>query len=125
MENVAAMDITITYDAASLSNPRVQQGGLISGALTAVNLNVPGTVRMAIIRTTPIQGSGIIATLTFDRTGGSGGKITGLGARLSNLDGRPLPALAQVINPATRVQPLPAGRRRTAAGCIRLFRDGG
>jgi hypothetical protein len=100
MENVAAMDITVAYDTATLSNPRVEQGALISGALTAVNLNVPGQVRIAIVRVAPIQGSGVIATLTFDRRGGSPGKITALSARLSNIDGRPLPSLVQVVNPS-------------------------
>jgi hypothetical protein len=100
IENAAAMDITVAYDTASLSNPRVEQGALVSGALTAVNLNVPGSIRMAIVRVAPIQGSGVIATLTFDRRGGSPGKITALSARLSNIDGRPLPSLVQVVNPS-------------------------
>jgi hypothetical protein len=110
MENVAAMDITLTYDTASLSNPRVANGGLISGALTAVNLNVPGSVRMAIIRTTPMNGNGVIATLTFDRRGSSSGKITALSARLSNTDGRPLPSQVAVNNPPDTGTPGPEQR---------------
>ncbi len=100
LENVAAMDITLTYDTASLSSPRLQNGGLISGALTAVNLNVPGSVRMAIIRTTPMQGSGVIATLTFDRKGSSAGKVTVQSLRVSDLNGRQLSASGQGANAA-------------------------
>lgn len=100
VENVASMDITVTYDAQSLANPRVEQGALISGALMAVNGNIPGTVRMGIIRTTPIQGSGIIATLAFDKKGDSGGMINTLNATLSSINGKPLPVVAQVLNQA-------------------------
>ena len=33
MESVAAMDITITFDTTTLTNPRVVHGGLIASAL--------------------------------------------------------------------------------------------
>lgn len=98
-ESVAAMDITLSYDTGTLDNPRVEQGALISGALSAVNLNNPGAVRMAIVRTSPVSGSGIIVTLTFDKKGSSPGKITGLSARLSNLDGKSLASSVQIVNP--------------------------
>src|SRR5512144_3442014 len=78
IENAGAMDFTVLYDTSSLANPRVVQGGLISGALMVVNDKTPGAVRLGIIRTTPIQGSGVIATMTFDRTGTSAGKIASL-----------------------------------------------
>src|SRR3990172_10169780 len=69
VDGVAALDITVRYDVATLTNPQVTQGGLISGAMMAVNANVPGTVRMGIIRVTPFSGSGTIATIAFSRTG--------------------------------------------------------
>jgi hypothetical protein len=94
------MDIVLTYDTASLFNLRLQNGGLISGALTAVNDRVPGTVRMAIIRTTPMQGSGVIATLTFDRKGTAAGKLTVQSVRLSDLNGKPVSASGQGANAA-------------------------
>ncbi len=98
MENVAALDITIVYDTATLANPRVAEGGLISGAMTAVNPNMPGIVRMGIITTSAIKGSGTIATLSFDRRGDSPGSIITLKASISNSNGNPLPVKAQVIN---------------------------
>ncbi len=99
MDNVAALDITITYDTATLANPQVTSGGLITGALTAVNPNVPGTVRMGIITTSPIKGDGIIATLAFDQVGNSPGGITAIKANITNSNGNPLPVQAQIINP--------------------------
>ncbi len=101
MDNVAAMDITITYDAASLANPTVAQGTLVSGAMMAVNPNTSGVIRIAIIRTTPFKGSGGIATLIFKETGASPGKILSLSAHLANLDGKPVPSQTQVVSPTT------------------------
>lgn len=94
VEKAAAMDLIITYDGAAA--PSVAYGGLISGALTAVNTNTPGTLRMGIIRIAPIEGSGIIAALTFDKAV----KITALNASLSTLDGGPISAQVQVENTA-------------------------
>ncbi len=98
LENAAALEITLQYDSTSLSNPRVVEGGLIAGALMAVNPNVPGTVRMAIIRTTPITGSGAIAALSFDRKGSSGGNILSMNVRLADINGSPITALVQIVN---------------------------
>jgi len=100
VEDAAALDITITYDASALANPRVAQGGLIAGAMMAVNTNVPGSIRIAIIRTTPISGTGAIVTLTFDRKGGSVVRTPTFRASFSNINGAPVPVLAQSGNPA-------------------------
>ncbi|MCK9417914.1 MAG: cohesin domain-containing protein [Nitrospirae bacterium] len=99
MTGVASMDITLSYDAATLSNPRVVVGPLISGAMTAVNPNVPGILRIAIIRTAPVTGNGLIATLSFDLLGNGQGTITSLNAKLSNINGAPLTTIVQVSNP--------------------------
>lgn len=105
LKETGGMDITITYDAAVLGNPHVTSGGLVVGALTAVNPNAPGVVRIMIIRTTPIQGSGIIATLTFDRKGDAVGKIHALSAKLISLDNKPLPVLVRVDSPEKSLDP--------------------
>lgn len=99
MEDIAALDITITYDTATLANPRAATGGLISGALMAVNPKAPGTLRMGIITTSPIQGAGVIATLAFDRVGNSPGRIIALKASIADSNGNPLPVQSQVVNP--------------------------
>lgn len=99
--DAGAMDITITYDGAALANPRVVPGDLITGALTAVNAGMAGTVRIGIIRTAPIHGDGVIATLRFDRKGEAAGGIQALTASLSNLAGKTLPVQLRVAAPRT------------------------
>lgn len=103
MSGVAALDINISYDPQSLAAPRVEQGSLIAGAMMAANPNVPGIVRIAIIRATPIHGTGAIIKLTFDRRGEAAGKITGFQVRLADINGKPLPSSAQIVNPAESV----------------------
>lgn len=103
VENASALDITIMYDTTTLTNPRVGEGPLIAGAMTAINQTVPGTVRIVIIRIAPISGNGVIATLNFDTIGSSPGNITLLKARLANATGSPLAAQTQVINPPDSV----------------------
>jgi hypothetical protein len=99
IENAAALEIMVTYDTAALANPRVAAGPLIAGAMTAINPNVPGTVRMVIIRLTPVSGAGVIATMTFDRKGASPGSITSLAVRLADLKGSPIPSMAGIAAP--------------------------
>lgn len=99
IENAAALEINIVYDANTLANPRVAEGPLIAGAMTAVNQGLPGMVRMVVIRLTPISGSGVIATLSFDRRGSSPGIVNSMNVRMANIKGAPLSALAQVSNP--------------------------
>jgi hypothetical protein len=96
MENAAAMDIIVFYDPATLASPQITQGAMINGAMIAVNDTVPGTVRMGIVRTTPVTGTGVIVTLTFSRKGDAVGKILGVKASLSSIDGKPLPVVAQI-----------------------------
>lgn len=94
--DAGAMDITITYDSTTLANPRVVANDLVSGALTAVNAGLTGRVRIGIIRTAPIHGDGVIATLRFDRKGEAAGGIQALTASLSNLAGKTLPVQLRV-----------------------------
>jgi len=98
VEGVAALDITIAYDTSTLANPTIVSGPMVTGSLSAVNTNVPGVVRMVIITTTPIIGSGTIANLTFSRTGAASGTILSLVINAANLQGTKLPVLSQIIN---------------------------
>jgi len=99
IEGVSGLDITVSYDLTTLSNPRVEIGKPVRGMLNAVNPGNP--IKMLIVSATKtITESGTIATMTFDRVGDSLGKITGLTATLINLDNKKV-AMAQpvVINP--------------------------
>jgi hypothetical protein len=95
MTGVAAIDITLAYDSASLATPSVVQGGLVSGALLVANITSPGTVRIAIIKQTPFAGSGQIATVSFAVRNGAGG-ITSISAKLNDIKGANLPVQASV-----------------------------
>lgn len=116
IEAASAIEITVAYDAAELANPRFTEGPLIAGAMKAVNPNVPGIIRMAVIRIAPISGSGVIATLTFDRTGPSGGKILSLSARFANARGAPLPTQVQVNRHSDASMTTPEPLHDTVAG---------
>ena len=96
VESAAAMDITVSYDPATLISPQFTQGDMISGAMVAVNDTIPGTVRIGIVRTTPVTGTGVIATLTFTRRGDGTGKILALKSSMSNINGKPLPVISQI-----------------------------
>lgn len=41
IQDAAALDITVSYELAILSNPRFVEGPLIPGAMTAFNPNIP------------------------------------------------------------------------------------
>jgi hypothetical protein len=99
MENVAGLDISVRYDATTLSNPRVAMGSLVSGMASAVNPSNP--IRLAIVGTTGIKQSGTIATITFDRIGGSSGKITDLSGTLIDPERKKVAMLSPSIqNPS-------------------------
>ena len=96
MDSVAAMDITVSYDSTTLASPQFTQGDMISGAMVAVNDTIPGTVRIGIVRTTPVTGTGVIAMLTFTRRGDGTGKILALKSSVSDINGKPLPVISQI-----------------------------
>lgn len=100
LANVAGIDATISYDMATLANPRVVRGGMIAGATMMANPNYsPGVIRIVIVTTGIIAGSGLIATINFDRPGGSNGKVLSLNARTINSARASLDVQTQVLNP--------------------------
>lgn len=95
MSGVAGLDVTVGYDAAALSNPRVTMGSLVSGMMSAANASNP--IRMAIVGTKALSGSGVIATIAFDRTGSSPGSITLLTASLIDDAGKKVAMAAPIV----------------------------
>lgn len=73
MDGVAGIQLDVSYDASSLATPTVTQGNLVAGAMLAANTSKPGSIRIAIISTTPFSGSGQIATISFASKAGNGG----------------------------------------------------
>ncbi len=96
MAGVAGLEIRIGYDGGTLKNPRVAMGSLVSGMMNAANPANP--IRLAIVGTTPIagSGSGTIATITFDRAGSKPGSVTSLIASLIDGNGKKV-AMAQPV----------------------------
>jgi hypothetical protein len=94
----SGIDVTIRYDAAALANPRVVLGGLVGGALMAVNPSTPGMVRLALVRVTAINGSGTIATVTFDRIKSTGADILALTSSAISSSGSNIGITSQIVN---------------------------
>lgn len=98
IEGAAAFDLTLLYDASALNNPRVAAGSLVAGSMLETNATTSGVVRIAIIRITPVTGSGVVATVSFNQAGESVGKIRSLNAKLLDINGQPLRVATQIIN---------------------------
>ena len=96
-EGIAAIDITLGYDVTTMSNPRVRQGGWVSGALFASNPNTPGFIRLGIATTNTVTGSGTIATLSFDPVWGKSPQFTSLAGTLHTASGTMMAPVASIM----------------------------
>ena len=90
MDGVAGIELTINYDSSALSSPTVTQGGLISGALMRSNTTFVGTIRIAIVNTTPFSGSGQIDTVSFTSATGTG-SVSIATVKMIDSKGAPIP----------------------------------
>lgn len=89
MDGVAGIQLSISYDSASLADPTVTQGEFIAGAMLASNTSQPGLIKIAIISTKAFSGSGQIASITFASKNGAGG-ITSITTSMIDNKGTPL-----------------------------------
>lgn len=96
--DASGIDITIRYDPAALASPQVAQGGLVGGALMAVNSSTSGKIRLALVRVTAINGSGTIATITFTRVKSTGADIQSVVSSVISSSGRNIPVTSQLVN---------------------------
>jgi hypothetical protein len=69
LENPYGIDITVSYDSARLANPRVVQGSAANGAIFLPNTGVKGQIRIAMVKNAPMEGTGALANISFDRIG--------------------------------------------------------
>lgn len=99
MSGVAGIQLDISYDSASLSNPTVAQGALVSGAMLAANTTLPGSIRIAIISSKPFSANGQIATITFANRQGNGG-ITYANVSMIDSNRAAFPASASITGGA-------------------------
>lgn len=100
LQSVGGINATVRYDTTSLANPKVSQGGLSNGSLLAPNTNTPGVIHIGMLNTNGITGSGVLATISFDRPASSSGDIQSLTAEVINTSGVKIPFQVQVINPS-------------------------
>jgi hypothetical protein len=99
IENAAGMDILLHYDTDTLANPRVVAGPLIAGFMVVINPDVPGRIHIVAVRTSPVSGSGVIATITFIRKGASPGSIISLVPKLADPLGSPIQSVSSIAAP--------------------------
>jgi len=70
LSSVGGIELTISYDKSSLSAPKVAQGSLVGGGIIMPNENFgPGAIKIAILSTSGISGSGPLAVITFGNHG--------------------------------------------------------
>ncbi|MFA7404640.1 MAG: cohesin domain-containing protein [Pelobacteraceae bacterium] len=69
LPDASGVDLTITYDTATLEAPKVTAGVLTSSAMVASNTDVPGLVRIAFITGGVIKGTGQLASISFVKKG--------------------------------------------------------
>jgi hypothetical protein len=97
---VGGAKISIMYDTATLANPRVAPGGLMSGTHMITNPNAPGVILVAFINAQGVSGSGTLFTITFDLPGSSPGVIQSLTADLIDVNSQKIVSQVQINNPA-------------------------
>jgi len=89
---VSGVDMVITYDRATLSNPKVTQGSLMAGAMMIANTNVSGSIRLGLVHASGVSGSGPIATISFTLAGRSPGRVQVASVKLIDASGREIGA---------------------------------
>lgn len=65
----AGIELSITYDDATLEAPQVKSGDLAAGAIMDANVSASRAVRIVFITAGVIKGSGELASVTFTRKG--------------------------------------------------------
>jgi hypothetical protein len=106
LNSVAGVEMTLGYDSSKLSAPKVTWGALVSGAISIANTTIPGSIRIAIINTTPFaSSSGAIATIAFAGQSASCG-ITSVSAKLIDEKAALVPVTAAIAAEAACSAPV-------------------
>jgi len=100
LEGIAVLDLEFGYDPSLLANPRGIRGGLIPpDAIFNCNASVPGQIRLFIrIGSRAVNGSGALATLSFDGIGDVAGSIQSLTANIVTVKATPVVAGVQILS---------------------------
>ncbi len=70
-ENIAGVELTITYDSTAASAPKVVPGSFVAGAMFLPNTTKAGSIRIGIATTKILNASGPIATISFGKVSGA------------------------------------------------------
>jgi hypothetical protein len=73
VDDIAGVDLTISYDSSTLSAPTVTKNPVISEAMMSANTATPGTIRFVMISPKPFSGTAQLATISFATVKGKGG----------------------------------------------------
>ena len=122
--SVAGLELQIAYDGASLSGPVIAWGGLVAGALMDSDVSGIGNIRMAVITTRPISGSGAIATITFRLKSGAAGGIRSMTANLIDKNGARLDSRVRINDPAGSKGPVAGSDSGAAASTAVVLHSG-
>lgn len=98
LQESAGMDLSILYDIATLKDPKVTSGALISGALMVPNTSTPGYIRIGIATGGVIKGTGELVSITFTKAGNAPAPIPTVSASVFNAAGSQL-AVQSVKSP--------------------------
>lgn len=87
-DNMAGMDLTVTYDPGVLEFTGVKQGDLTKNGLVEANEVLPGTVNIGFVNPAGISGDGTLYTLGFTAVGekGASSPVTLVNRGAFNLD---------------------------------------
>jgi hypothetical protein len=93
LEDVRDINLTITYNPSTLTEPRIKQRGLVFGAMMTPDFSSPGLIRVSITSSNPqgLKGSGSIAMVSFNMASREGGQITSFTANLTSAKGEEIP----------------------------------
>ncbi len=109
LKNLAALDFEFSYDQLNLKNPRAVRGEMTpQDAIFDFNPTVPGEIRLFIrIGRKPVNGSGTIATFSFEGIDNAEGLIRSMSANLVSVSATPVIARVQILGRPQQQTPQP------------------
>jgi len=112
-ERVSAMDISVDYDAGTLTQPVAKCGQLAAQAKCEISTSTSGLVTIHVSSDTPMEGGGILARISFSPVEDQPGVINSLDARLTGPNGDNLPVQLLIVAPSGTQQ-----GQKVAAGAV-------
>lgn len=112
LEKIAALDFTVVYDITTARNPTVMKGEFVpADASFFANTAIPGELRIMVIRNREIAGSGILATISFEKAGSMAPRVLSFTSHPISVTASPLDASARATAPPATEQAEPQVRQ--------------